>query len=130
MPASLIENRHIYTAAEERSIMNSVHDALVEAFRIPPKDLNIRLVIHEPGRFLCSPELEQPDYRTIVTIDCFAGRSIDAKRHLYKEVVDRLAKLGIPRDHVSVILHEVELQNWALGGFPAGEIDLGFTVEI
>jgi phenylpyruvate tautomerase PptA (4-oxalocrotonate tautomerase family) len=130
MPASLIEIRRTCTSEEESALMNSVHDALVEAFRIPDKDRNIRLVVHEPNRFQCSPLLDQPHLRTIVTIDCLAGRSIEAKRHLYTEIVNRLAELGIPRDHVSVILHEVEQQNWALGGLPASEIDLGFTVEI
>lgn len=111
--------------------MTAVHDALVAAFQIPQEDRNVRLVVHEPHRFWCSPGLSHPEYRTIVTIDCFAGRSLDAKRRLYALIVDRLAAVGIPRDHVSTILHEIEFQNWGLGdGRAAADVDLGFTVEV
>ena len=111
--------------------MNAVHDALVAAFRIPAEDRNIRLIVHEPHRFACSPELAHPGYRTIVTIDCFAGRSLDAKRRLYAEIVQRLGALGIPGDHVSTILHEIERHNWGLGGGrAASDVDLGFAVEV
>ena len=36
MPAALIEVRRQYTVDEETAIIDAVHDALVEAFRIPP----------------------------------------------------------------------------------------------
>jgi Domain of unknown function (DUF4865) len=40
-------------------------------------------------------------------------------------MVDRLSSLGIPRNHVSVTLHEVEQQNWGLSGFPAAKSTSG-----
>jgi phenylpyruvate tautomerase PptA (4-oxalocrotonate tautomerase family) len=130
MPASIIEVCRVYSSEEEVALMSSVHEALVDAFRIPQKDRNVRLLVHEPSRLLSSPELRQPEYRTIVTIDCFAGKSIEAKRRLYTGIVERLEVLSIPRDHVSVILHEIEFQNWGLGGLPASDIGLGFNVAV
>ncbi|MBS1699340.1 MAG: tautomerase family protein, partial [Actinobacteria bacterium] len=41
MPAALIEVRRQYSADEEIAIIDAVHNALVEAFRIPPEDRNI-----------------------------------------------------------------------------------------
>ncbi|GAA3920026.1 tautomerase family protein [Microbacterium invictum] len=131
MPAVLIEVRRRYTQAEEAEIMAAVHRALVAAFRIPQEDRNVRLIVHEPHRFSCSADLSHPEYRTIVTIDCFAGRSADAKRRLYAGIADELEGLGIPRDHVSTIVHEIQLENWGVGGgHAASDVDLGFTVDV
>ncbi|WP_011855679.1 tautomerase family protein [Mycolicibacterium monacense] len=38
-----------------------------------------------------------------VAIDCFAGRSVQAKRNLYREIVNALIRLGIPSDHVTIV---------------------------
>ncbi len=131
MPAALIEVRRPYDADQEIAIIDAVHSALVDAFRIPPEDRNIRLIVHEPHRFACAPDLSHPEYRTIVTIDCFAGRSSDAKRRLYAAIVERLGALGIPGDHVSTIVHEIDRDNWGVGGgHAASDVDLGFAVEV
>ena len=131
MPAAVIEVRRQYSPDESSAIIEAVHAALVEAFRIPEHDRNIRLVTHDPSQFTCSPSLEHPEFRTIVTIDCFVGRSLDAKRHLYRSVIDRLTALGIPGDHVSTILHEIPLENWGLGGgVAAADADLGFALDV
>ena len=110
--------------------MDAVHAALVDAFKIPSGDRNIRLAAYEPHRFSVSPDLEHPDRRTVVTIDCFAGRSLDAKRRLYAAIAAGLEPLGIPRDHVSTILHEIDRDNWGISGRAASDVDLGFTVEV
>ncbi|GAA1957649.1 tautomerase family protein [Agromyces allii] len=131
MPAALIEVRREYTATEEVAIMDAVHAALVAAFRIPPEDRDVRLVAHAPHRFACSPDVAQPEYRTLVTIDCFAGRSVEAKRALYAAIVERLEPLGIPRDHVTTIVHDVPRESWGLmGGTAASDVDLGFDVNV
>ncbi|MGI5127689.1 hypothetical protein ACQEVB_12830 [Pseudonocardia sp. CA-107938] len=38
-----------------------IHGALVTAFRIPAEDKHVRLVVHEPHRFACSPKRTQPE---------------------------------------------------------------------
>jgi len=103
MPSALIEVRRPWSAEEEVAIIDAVHGGLMAAFRIPAQDRDVRLVSHEPHRFACSPRHSQPEFFTLVSIDCFSGRSVQAKRNLYTEIVDRLAGLGIPRDHVTVI---------------------------
>ncbi|WP_221176268.1 tautomerase family protein [Nocardioides marmorisolisilvae] len=97
MPGALIEIRRPYSESEEVAIIDAVHGALVAAFRIPPGDKHVRLVVHEPHRFACPPHLAEPERATMVAIDCFAGRSLEAKRALYAEIVGRLEPLGIPR---------------------------------
>ncbi|SUE13972.1 4-oxalocrotonate tautomerase [Rhodococcus gordoniae] len=64
-------------------------------------------------------------------VDCFAGRSVDAKRRLYREITERLEVLGIPADHVTVIVRDIPAASWGIrGGQAACDVDLGFTVDV
>jgi len=66
-----------------------------------------------------------------VTIAAFSGRSLDAKRALYKTIADRLEALGIPRLDVFIVLHEIPKENWGLRGGIAGcDVPLGFKVDV
>jgi hypothetical protein len=47
----------------------------------------------------------------------------------------RLARLeqplGIPRDHVKILLREIPRENWGIRGGQAGcDVDLGFLIEV
>lgn len=43
----------------------------------------------------------------------------------------RLEALGVPRDHVTVTLHESPTENWGIrGGQAACDVDLGFVVDV
>ncbi len=131
MPSVLIEVRKSYPREVEMAIMDAVHTALRSAFRILPSDRNLRLVVHEPHRFSCPPDRQQPDLYTHVTIDAFAGRSVEAKRALYRTIVANLQPLGIPRDHVKILLRESSLENWGIrGGQAACDVELGFEVDV
>ncbi|MBJ7472278.1 MAG: tautomerase family protein, partial [Solirubrobacteraceae bacterium] len=96
MPSTLIEIARDYSPAQETAIIDAVHDALVAAFKIPVEDKHLRLVVHALHRFVSNPGLDHPDRYTLVTIDCLPGRSLEAKRELYREIVARLAPFGIP----------------------------------
>ena len=52
------------------------------------------LFAHRPHRFAVPPGTAQPDRFTLVSIDAFAGRSLDAKRDLYRQIVESLEPLG------------------------------------
>jgi phenylpyruvate tautomerase PptA (4-oxalocrotonate tautomerase family) len=131
VPSVLIEIRRAIAAEEEVAIIEAVHSALREAFKIPPRDRNVRLVAHEPHRFACPPDRARPELSTHITIDAFAGRSLDAKRALYRTIVANLEPLGIPKDHVSIVLHESPKENWGIrGGQAASDVDLGFKVDM
>jgi phenylpyruvate tautomerase PptA (4-oxalocrotonate tautomerase family) len=130
MPSVLIEVRQAFDREREVRIINAVHGALIEAFKIPTNDQNVRLLVHEPHRFACPPDRSQPELYTHISIDAFSGRSLEAKRNLYREVVERLEEIGIPRNHVKVLLRDIPRENWGLAGGRLGsEIDLEFTVE-
>jgi phenylpyruvate tautomerase PptA (4-oxalocrotonate tautomerase family) len=131
MPHVLIETRREYPEADEVALIDAVHGALQRAFRIPPEDRHVRLLAHRPHRFAVPPGTAQPDRFTLVSIDAFAGRSLDAKRDLYREIVESLEPLGIPRDHVSIVVRDLPQASWGIrGGSAASDIDLGFDINV
>ncbi len=131
MPSILIETRQSYAPDHEQAIMNAVHGALREAFKIKSNDRNVRLVVHEPHRFACAPDKTKPELYTHISIDALSGRSLDAKRTLYKTIVERLEALGIPKDHVSILLRESPASDWGIrGGQAACDVDLGFKIDV
>jgi phenylpyruvate tautomerase PptA (4-oxalocrotonate tautomerase family) len=131
MPTVLIEVRKSYTPEEEMGLIEAVHAALRDAFKIKPGDRDVRLIVHEPHRFACPPACEKPEAFTLIGIDAFAGRSVDAKRNLYRAIVANLEPFGIPKDHVKIVLREQPRENWGIrGGQAACDVDLGFKVDV
>jgi len=131
MPSVLIEVRQQYAPEIEAEIMEAVHAALREAFKILPGDRNVRLLVHEPHRFQCPPDREKPKCYTHISIDCFSGRSLEAKRNLYKAIVNNLSRFGIPASHVKIMLREITAENWGIrGGQAACDVELGFEVKV
>ena len=131
MPSVLIEVRKAYIPEQEIALIDAVHAALVDAFKIKLTDRTVRLIVHEPHRFTHPPALARPEYFTHIIINAFTGRSVEAKRNLYKAIVTRLGILGIPSDHILILLQESPLENWGVrGGQAACDIDLGFIVDI
>lgn len=112
-------------------LMEAVQSALVSAFRIPASDRAVRLMVYEPHRMMVPPGLQQPELFTQVCIDAFEGRSLDAKRALYKAIVTNLEGLGIPKTHVKILLRELPRENWGIrGGQAASDIDIGFKIDV
>ena len=130
MPIVKIEIPAGKTAQYKKAILDGVHQALVEAFKIPDHDRNQKIYeLTDANREI--PSDKTADY-IIIEITAFQGRSIAAKRNLYKNIVDQLAsRVGIKGDDVTIVLHEVPLENWGVrGGKPASEVDIGFKVKV
>jgi phenylpyruvate tautomerase PptA (4-oxalocrotonate tautomerase family) len=128
MPIVHVHVRAGRPAAERQAILDGVHAALVTAFRIPESDRN--QILHEHA----AEHLESgkgPAF-TLVEITAFPGRSADAKRTLYREVVANLkAAPGIPPASVMIVLHEPPLESWGIRGGQAGsDVAIGFKVDV
>ena len=131
MPSILIEVRQQYPAEIECGLIDAVHLALQQAFKILPHDKHVRLIVHEPHRFACPPGKEKPESYIHISIDAFAGRSLDAKRALYRHIVENLEPFGIPKDHVKILLREILKENWGIRGGQAGcDVELGFKIDV
>ena len=131
MPSVLIEVRQKYSQETESGIMEAVHSALRDSFKIKPDDRHVRLIAHKPHRFECPPGRSKPDFYTHVSIDCFAGRSLEAKRNLYQAIINNLTNFDIPADHVKILLREITPENWGIrGGQAACDVELGFKIDV
>jgi phenylpyruvate tautomerase PptA (4-oxalocrotonate tautomerase family) len=129
MPLVRIETGRWMTPQTKRSVLDAVHEALVAAFKVPEHDRNQRVVQYGPEDFEASAG--KGERFTIVTIDAFSGRSLDAKRALYQELASRLAAVGIPPSDLIIVVNDVPLENWGIrGGRAACDVDLGFQIKV
>jgi phenylpyruvate tautomerase PptA (4-oxalocrotonate tautomerase family) len=129
VPNVTIEVRKRYTKEQEKGIIDAVHAALMEGLKIPEWDRTIRLVFHEPHRFATPPNKD--DSYMLIDVDLFSGRSLSAKKALYRAIVSNLGQFGIPADHIKILLRESAAENWGIrGGVPASEVELGFKVDV
>ncbi|MDO8388102.1 MAG: tautomerase family protein [Polaromonas sp.] len=129
MPTAAIEIRRHCTPGEETALIAAVQTAVVEALKVPLWTLSVRLFVHEARRFV-GPADKDERY-TLVTLDCFTGRSLATKRVLYQAITNQLGRCGIPADHLKILLREAPRDNWAIrGGLPASDVALGYDVAI
>jgi phenylpyruvate tautomerase PptA (4-oxalocrotonate tautomerase family) len=116
--------------SEKQALLDAVHAALVEAFKIPDWDRDQRIFEFEKENFEIPNN--RTDYFTLIEIIIYPGRSLKVKRELYKSINDRLKANGYknPNDIVIVLL-EPPLENWGIrGGVPASEIDIGYKLDV
>ncbi len=52
----------------------------------------------------------------VVHIYVWSGLSEEAKRKIISGITQVFMELGIPKDVVEVIIHEVPKENWGIGG--------------
>jgi phenylpyruvate tautomerase PptA (4-oxalocrotonate tautomerase family) len=129
MPHVRIEILKGRSLEERRRLLQVVHDALMEAFRIPDEDRTQRIVEHKPENFEIRPG--SSDRYTLIEITAFPGRSAEAKRDLFRALVQRLSEIGIEPMDVSVVILEPTLESWGIrGGHSAADVDLGFPLDV
>ncbi|MDM4767173.1 tautomerase family protein [Pelomonas sp. SE-A7] len=128
MPIAKIEVCRPRSSTEVAALIDAVYQAQLLALKVPEDDKQIRFVEHKPEHFPVPPS--KTENYTLVEIQIFPGRSLDAKRKLYAEIARRFDELGIASSDITVILHEPSLDNWGVGGKPASEVDLGFRLDV
>jgi hypothetical protein len=131
MPSATIEVRRNYTQEEEIGLLEAVHASIVAAFKVSPVHRNVTLLVHPAHRFIGRTDCPDPERLTNVSIFVLPGRSIEAKRKLYQDLVARLETFGIPRACVLVRLHELPPENFAVrGGQALCDVELGYRVDV
>ncbi len=129
MPIARIEVRKRWTREEKDRMIHALHESMVECLKIPEHDKLIRFFEYQPEDFVVPPGCTE-NY-ALIDISLFSGRSLDAKRALYKAVVSRFSEIGVPKKDIRIVLHDVPTDNWGIReGIPASEVDLGFKVEV
>jgi len=130
MPLVKISLRRGRSPEYRRAILDGVHAALVEAYRIPDSDR------HQQLYELDAEDFEIPsknsDRSVVVEIIAFPGRSREAKKSLFSAIVRNLGRSpGIDGNDILIIVQEPPMGNWGIrGGKPADDVDLGFRVDV
>ncbi len=129
MPLAKIEVRKSRPEEEIADVIEAVYQAQREALKVPEGDRQIRYFEHKPEHFAVPPG--KTENYTLVEITLFPGRSLEAKRNLYKSIVRRFGDLGIDSADIFIVLNEPPLDNWGIkGGSPASEVDIGFKLSV
>lgn len=102
-----------------RAIADGVHEALREAYKVPPDDRFQLIHQHDRGDFIYDPDyLGIHRTEDVVFIHIIAGnwRDTATKKALYKAIADRLQhNPGLRREDVQVIISSNERDEWSFG---------------
>lgn len=129
MPHVRIEMIKGKSAQYKKSIMDNIHYALVDEFKIPEIDRYFRIIEFDKENFFHGPR-RSDDY-LFIEILLFIGRSDETKKRLYKNICDRLNKdLGINPIDIIIFLNETKLRNWGFADKAGDEIELSFNVNV
>jgi 4-oxalocrotonate tautomerase len=118
MPLVRIELRKGRTAEQRRAISDAVHSAMVESINVPPLDKFQIITEHEQAGFVYDPtylDIKRTDGLVMVQITLNAGRTLEARQALYKNIADKFEKLDIRREDVLINLVETQKENWSFG---------------
>jgi phenylpyruvate tautomerase PptA (4-oxalocrotonate tautomerase family) len=129
MPLVRVSRRLGHATAENQRVLDAVHAALVEAFRIPDGDRHQQLLELDEAHFEVPPE-RGPAY-TLVEITAFPGRSIEAKRALFQALARRCEAAGVPARDLFVVLVEPPLESWSpRDGVSVADRKPGFRLDV
>ena len=57
----------------------------------------------------------------VVTVDMWAGRTLEQKKQMVEGITQVMTNLGIPAQAIHIIIRDVPKHNWATGGKLASE---------
>jgi phenylpyruvate tautomerase PptA (4-oxalocrotonate tautomerase family) len=128
MPSTTIVTGQ-WAKGREMDLIAAVQSAFVSAIKTPEWDRDIAIALYDDSRRIV-PHGKSERF-TRIEIKLFAGRSMAAKRNLYRTIVENLSGLGIPKTEIKILLIEIPPQNWGIqGGQPASEVDVGFKIDV
>lgn len=102
-----------------RAIADGVHEALKEAYKVPPQDRFQHIRQYDRDDFIYDPDylgIHRTD--DVVFIHIIAGnwRDTATKQALYKGIADRLVQNpGLRREDVQIIITANERDEWSFG---------------
>lgn len=128
MPIVHITMTDRWSAQEARGISDAIHQALVDAFRIPDHDYIHR--IHRCGAEELVLAAGKSDRFVLVEMTIFPGRSTRAKESLYARIAANLERFGIAAADILVALLELPMGDWGVRGQSGEKVQLGFSTQV
>ena len=117
-----------HLTSQRKKLSDTLHSCIVEAFKYPENKRAHRFFYMDEEDFYY-PEGRSTQY-TIIEIFLFEGRSIEAKKTLYKLIFERFEnELNISPNDVEITLIETPLYNWGIRGKSGDELILNYNVQ-
>jgi phenylpyruvate tautomerase PptA (4-oxalocrotonate tautomerase family) len=119
MPFVQISLAKNLTEKVKKDISHSIHESLVDAFKIPVDDYFQVINEVQPGNLLFAENymgIPHSDNLVYIQIIARSGRTVEQKKELYLSIAKKIAErtpIGI--DDVIIILLENELPDWSFG---------------
>ncbi|MBI2772517.1 MAG: tautomerase family protein [Burkholderiales bacterium] len=102
------------------AVSDAVHQALVQAFNVPPDDRFQAIGRRAADEIICAPEylgVRHSARIAFIQITCAPGRSLDMKKALYAAIAAGVAQRGgFESADVIINLVETARENWSFGG--------------
>jgi hypothetical protein len=129
MPDILTEVRGSWLQGKQAAFLEAIHQAVVQAFKTPNDEPLARLIEHSASSYLTP--FAAGERFTRIEIVLFGGRSLEAKRELYRAMVRNLQPFDVPAEDVKVVLIETTPENVGFrGGQAACDLDLGYALQV
>ena len=110
-------------------LSSAIHDCLVEALGIP-QDKKFQRFFPLTADDFFYPADRSSRY-TILEIQLFEGRSVEAKKRLIRLLYERFtAELGYDANDLEINLMETPRENWGIRGRTGNELELPYEVEV
>ena len=114
---------------QREALSAAIHTALVAALGLPADKRFQRFIALDAADFLY-PADRSVQY-VIIEISMFAGRSLETKKQLIRQLYAGIAEhCGIDAQDVEITLFETPRENWGIRGVPADELQLNYQVQV
>jgi 4-oxalocrotonate tautomerase family enzyme len=115
MPLVRVDMRKGKSPEYKKTVLDCIHEGLVEAIQIEDWDTFQRIVEIEPDDF------EYPSFKTenfmIIELTIFPGRTAEQKASAIQKITEKLQqKLAINPTDIFIVIHEPPFENWGMGG--------------
>jgi 4-oxalocrotonate tautomerase len=119
MPLVRIDLPASTSAQHIAAVSTSVHQAMVDTFNVPLADRFQSITRRAADELICTPEFLDVKHAgpvVFVQITCSPGRTLDAKKALYQQIVTRIAdQTPFLASDVIINLVETVRENWSFG---------------
>jgi len=119
MPLVQISLREGTNPEYRKAIADGVHQAMIDAIAIPPKDRFQVITEYKAGDLIYDADyldVKRSDKVVFVQITLSTGRKPGQKRALFKRMAELLAKSpGLRPEDLLINLIEVSWENWSFG---------------
>lgn len=106
-----------------------IQECMFEAFEYPKEKRAHRFIYIKEDSFFYFEERTQK--HTIIEINAFEGRSIEAKKKLYRLLFEKFEnQLQITPMDLEITIIETPKHNWGIRGKSGDELKLNYTVNV